>query len=230
MIIIQQVQPIHQGKLDMQKIKLQSCSRPFNMTLTIGIALLFAASLSPGITLAGSIDPPKFHQGLYQLHLRVIKDKQLRLVETEGKYQGSAAGEYRYRDTQYYDATSGRLLSHVIRDANSPEAIHIVEVNIYDDSGRIVRDFGSITLPASPAHPVRTFINFHQYNKDLHSFRQFDADGEVTYESCKGYYENRKVNISLDGLDIKPAETAKAEYKACFNGIESAWTAYAIPH
>jgi hypothetical protein len=105
-----------------------------------------------------------------------------------------------------------------------------VEVNIYDDTGRIVRDFGSISLPTSPAYPVRTFINFHQYNKGLHSFRQFDAEGEVTYESCNGLFENSKVNISLDGIDIKPAATATAGYKACFDGIESSWAAYAIPH
>jgi len=205
------------------------------ITLTKRILATIVTSLTVVIlttcpSVAASIDTPKFHQALYSLHLQTIKDKQLRLVETEGQYRGSAAGKYRYKDTQYFDASNNRLLSHVIRDADSPDAIHIVEVNIYDESGRIVRDFGSITLPNLPTWPIRTFINFHQYNKELHSFRQFDGDGEVTYESCNGKYEDRKVNISLDGLDIKPATTSSAEYKACFDGIRTDWANYAIPH
>lgn len=201
-----------------------------NSRHSTAIASLIVALLTPYISQAASIDPSKFHQALYALHLQTIKGKELRLVETEGQYQGSAAGKYRYKDTRYFDASNDRLLSHVIRDGDRPDAIHIVEVNIYDESGRIVRDFGSVTLPSSTTRPVRTFINFHQYNKNLHSFRQFDVDGEITYESCNGSFENRKVNISLDGLDIKPATTASAEYKACFNEIKMDWANYAIPH
>lgn len=197
---------------------------------SLAIALFQIILTSPATSHAASIDAAKFHQELYKLHQLITKDKPLRLVESEGRYQGSAAGKYGYKDTQYFDASNGRLLSHVIRDSDKPDAIHIVEVNIYDDSGRIVRDFGSITLPTSPGRPVRTFINFHQYNKGLHSFRQFDSDGEVTYESCNGKLENRKVNISLDGLDINPAATSSAEYKICFEGIKSDWANYAMPH
>lgn len=213
----------------MRIIKPHTSSRDFKGTPPIAIALLLVACLSPATVLSASIDPAKFHQALYELHQQVTKDRQLRLVETEGQYNGSAAGDYRYRDTRYFDTADGRLLSHVIRDADRPDAIHIVEVNIYDSTGRIVRDFGSIALPTAPAHPVKTMINFHQYNKALHSFRQFDVDGEITYESCNGLHENRKVYISLDGLDIKPATTHTPEYRACFDGIESAWAAYAIP-
>lgn len=199
-------------------------------TMPVSLLLLVAAFLLHGMSQAAPIDSEKFHQALYELHQQTIKDKQLRLVETEGHYHGSAAGEYRYRDTQYYDGANGRLLSHVIRDADKPDAIHIVEVNIYGNNGRIVRDFGSIALPTAPSYPVKTMINFHHYKKDLHSFRQFDTDGKVTFEWCNGLFENRKVNISLDGLDIIPAATATAEYQACFDGIETGWSAYAIPH
>ena len=214
----------------MRLIKPHKSSQHFRGILLIAIALLLVTSLSPATGLAASTDPAKFHQALYELHKQVIKDKQLRLVETVGQYNGSAGRDYRYRDTQYFDVTNGRLLSHVRRDADRPDAIHIVEVNIYDSTGRIVRDFGSIALPTAPARPVKTMINFHQYNKALHSFRQFNGDGEITYESCNGLYENRKVHISLDGLDIKPATTNTLEYRACFDGIESASAAYAIPH
>lgn len=214
----------------MRTIKQHSSSQKFKGMFPKCAGLMLAVFLSPGTSMAASIDPHKFHQALYELHQKMIKDKQVRLVETEGQYNGSAAGSYRYRDTHYYDATNGRLLSHIKRDTDNPEAIHIVEVNIYDNNGNILRDFGSISLPAAPALAVRTFINFHQYNKGLHSFRQFGADGEVTYESCKGLLGNQVVNISLDDIDIKPVATTTAEYKACFEGIESAWSTYAIPH
>ena len=93
-----------------------------------------------------------------------------------------------------------------------------------------MRDFGSLSLPWSPSNPVRVFINLHRYNDGLHSFRQYSADGDVTYESCNGLLKNRKVHISLDNTDIKPAATGTLEYKACFDGMETGWAAYATPH
>ncbi len=204
--------------------------RKFGRTLLLALTMLPIALLSSNTSGAASIDPQKFHLALYDLHQQMIKDKQLRLVETEGQYNGSAAETYRYRDTEYYDASNGRLLSHVRRDATKPEALHHIEVNIYDNRGRIVRDFGSLSLPWAPSNPVRIFINLHRYNGGLHSFRQFDADGEVTYESCNGLFKKRKVLISLDGTDIKPPATATVEYKACFNGMESGWAVYATPY
>ena len=202
----------------------------FKASASLAVAALQFLLLFPGASYAAPIDAPKFHRELYKLHQQTIKGKTLRLEETEGQYQGSAAGSYGFKDTRYIDAVSGRLLSHVIRDRDRPDAIHIVEVNIYDESGRIVRDFGSVTLPTAPERPIRTFINFHQYNKGLHSFRQFDYDGEITYESCRGMLGNSKVNISLDGLDINLAVMSKPEYKACFEGIKTDWANYAVPH
>ncbi len=214
----------------MQTADTRAAKQQSRKALPFKPAILLATVLLPQICLAASIDSAKFHQALYELHLQTIGDKQLRLVESVGQYNGSAAGDYRYRDTRYYDAASGHLLSRIIRDADRPDAIHIAEVNIYDSNGRIIRDFGSIALPTAPAFPVKTMINFHQYNKGLHSFRQFDTEGTITYESCNGLFENRKVNIALDGTDISPVATSTAEYKACFNGIDMGWSAYAIPH
>lgn len=214
----------------MQKIKVHSARKQMREVLPLQTMLLLAIFIAPASGQSASIDQPKFHQSLYELHQQIIKDKQLRLVESEGQYNGSAAEKYRYRDTKYFDAANGRLLSHVIRDADKPDVIHIVEVNIYDDNGKIVRDFGSISLPSAPQRPIRTFLNFHRYNQSLHSFRQFNDSGEVTYESCTGLLGKFKVNISLDGADIKPATTSSQEYKTCFEGTESAWADYVVPH
>lgn len=199
-------------------------------TLLPQLVLLLAAALSPNMSRADSIDPLKFKKALYELHQLQVKDKQLRLEETEGQYNGKAAERYRYRDTKYYEVGSARLLSHIRSDADRPEILHIIEVNIYDNAGRVVRDFGSVSLPTSPSYPARTLLNFHRYNGELHSFRQFNEIGDVTYEACVGLLEKRRLNLSLDESDIKPAATATVEYKACFDGMETRWDAYAMPH
>lgn len=194
------------------------------------LVVLLAAALSPNMSRAESIDPVKFKKALYELHQHHVNDKQLRLEETEGQYNGKAAERYRYRDTKYYVVGSPLLLSHIRSDADRPDILHIIEVNVYDNAGRVVRDFGSVTLPTSPAYPARTLLNFHRYNGELHSFRQFNEFGDVTYEVCKGLLGKQRLDLSFDETEIKPASAATPEYKACFEGMETSWESYAIPH
>ena len=134
---------------------------------------------------AAELTPQDFHRAVYALQQQQIAQHEIRTAEEAGDYEGAAAARYRYVDTRYYDAANGRLLSRVRRDADTPEHVHIVEVNIYEH-GKLVRDFGSLTLPWAPLQPTRTFINLHQYNGKLHSFRQYDFYGDVGYESCEG--------------------------------------------
>lgn len=173
--------------------------------------------------------PADFHRAVYVLHEQQIAQHQIRTEEAKGAYEGAAAARYRYTDTRYYDAASGRLLSNVRRDAAKPDYVHIVEVYLYE-KGKLVRDFGSITLPWAPLHPVRTFINLHYYNGQLHSFRQYDYFGQVGYEFCDGELAGKPVRISLDGSDIDAVATATPEYKACFSGMSTDWAQYTRPH
>ena len=173
--------------------------------------------------------PADFHRAVYALHERQISQGEIRTEENSGNYEGAAAARYRYVDTRYYDAASGRLLSRVQRDAADPDLVHIVEVNVYEQ-GRLVRDFGSISMPWAPLHPVRTFINLHHYHGGLHSFRQYDFFGQVGYEFCEGNLAGKPVRIGLDGSDINAASTAGAEYQACFGGITQDWAQYTKPH
>lgn len=172
--------------------------------------------------------PAEFHRAVYALHEQQIAQRPLRAEEEKGEYEGAAAARYRYVDTRYYDAASGQLLSRVRRDVAAPEFVHIVEVNIYEN-GRLVRDFGSVTLPWAPLQPVRTMINLHHYNGELHSFRQHDVFGAVAYEFCEGGYQGKRVMISLDGSDINAASTASPAYKACFDGMSTDWAQYRAP-
>ena len=173
--------------------------------------------------------PAEFHRAVYALHEQQTAQRELRITEERGDYEGAAAARYRYVDTRYYDAASGRLISRIRRDAAMAELVHIAEVNVYDAAGKLLRDFGSVTLPWAPAHPVRTFINLHHYHVGLHSFRQYDLSGDIGYEFCEGKWDNKPVRISLDGSDINAASTASAAYKACFDGLEKDWARYTTP-
>lgn len=173
--------------------------------------------------------PIEFHHAVYSLHEQLIADRKIRTEEEKADYEGAAAKGFRYIETSYYDAENGLLISRVRRDAVRPEYIHIAEAYIYEN-GKLVRDFGSITLPWAPLHPVRTFINLHHYNGNLHSLRQYNYVGEVSYESCKGDLNGKTVRLSLDAIDINKATVATPEYKACFDGMRTDWKTYTIPH
>jgi len=200
-----------------------------NCLKKIAVIFLLSAFIWPGIypALAGSWSD--FHRAVYALHKQETAKYKLRIEEEEGEYLGASGKGYRYLDTRYYDQASGRLISRVRRDEAKPELIHIVEVNLYENE-KLVRDFGSITLPWAPLSSVNTMINLHQYNGELHSFRQHNLDGEVEYEFCEGKLNGAPVRISLDKTDINQANTSTVEYKACFNGMRKDWAQYKMPH
>lgn len=187
---------------------------------------LYCMVALPAFAAASSAD---FHQSLYTLHEQQINGRKIRIEEDKANYEGAAAAGYLYVETSYYDAENGMLLSRIRRDAVRPEYVHIAEVYLYEN-GRLVRDFGSITLPWSPLQPVRTFINFHRYNGALHSVRQYDYSGQVSYESCKGELNSKPIRLSLDSIDIDKATKATPEYKACFEGMSTDWAQYTQPH
>lgn len=190
------------------------------------LALLYVVSLP----VFAAPSPADFHRAVYVLHEQQIAQREIRTEEATGNYEGAAAARYRYVETSYYDKASGHLLSRIRRDAAMPELIHIAEVNVYDDAGKLVRDFGSVTLPWAPLNPVRTFINLHHYHGGLHSFRQYDLSGLVGYEFCEGQREGKPVRISLDGSDIDAATASGTAYKACFDGLSKDWAQYTTPH
>lgn len=173
---------------------------------------------------------PEFHRAVYDLHAQQLARHTVRTEETTGKYEGVAAAGYRYRITSYYDADSGRLLSRIQRDASLPEAIHIAEVNIYDADGRLVRDYFSSAPPWRPLHPSHAYLNLHHHNGGLHSFRQFELDGQVNYESCEGTLDGQPVRIAGDGSGSDDKIRTTREYRACFDGISADWARYISPH
>lgn len=196
------------------------------LMICLGVLAISGFSQTAG---AADPDPARFQRSVYALHKKQINGHKVRGEEEVGRYAG-VSKDYTYRDRHYYDAASGRLISHVRVDGGDPDIVHIVEVNIYDGEGRLIRDFGSISVPWSPARPINTMINFHHYNGQLHSFRQYDVFGDIKYQFCEGKLDGRAIHIALDDADLADmgaeAKTAE-EYKACFDGMPSDWADYA---
>jgi len=171
----------------------------------------------------------RFAGQAYDLHQRQISGRTIRRTEVVDVYNGTAASGYRYKETSYHDAHTGLLLSRVRVDRDRPKILHTVEVFVHDERGRVVRDYAALYLPWSQNAPMRTLINVHQYNRDLHAYRQFDASGERVYEQCKGMHSGKKVDISLEQQEIGPATTASDAYQACFAGVQQTAGIYLSP-
>jgi hypothetical protein len=195
------------------------------MKYGIAVLALCAAQLA-----AAAPSRPEFHRAVYALHAQQLARHTVRTEETHGVYEGVAAAGYRYRITRYYDAGTGRLLSRIQRDATLPDAIHIAEVNVYDAEGKVVRDYFSSAPPWRPLHPSHAYINLHHYNGGLHSFRQFELDGQVNYEFCEGTLNGKPVRIAEDWNGLDEKTRSSPEYRACFDGMRADWARYATPH
>ena len=174
----------------------------------------------------------RFADKLLELHKSILSRHKVRTTKSSGGY-------YRlpdfYKDIHYYDAKTGRLLSHVQWETKHPDRVHFMEVYNYDDKGRVIRDYGAAYLTEGRNAPVQTLINFHAYHGDLHAFRQFDASNNRIFEHCEGKYKGKKVDISLSEMDILDLEDqpkgllTSPLYKKCFAGLPHTAGKYLTP-
>jgi len=171
----------------------------------------------------------RFAEKAYDLHKRQIAGRAIHKTEVAGQYYGTAARGFAYTETSYHDARTGLLLSRVRVDRDRPETLHIIEVFIYDGQGHVIRDYAAIYLPWIQNAPIRTMINLHRYNRDLHAYRQFDASGARVYEQCKGRHTGARVDISLYEHEIRLPATASDAYQACFAGVQQTAGIYQSP-
>jgi len=174
----------------------------------------------------------RFADKLHELHKSIISRHEVRTTESTGGYFRDPDF---YKDVHYYDAKSGRLLSHVQWETSHPDRVHFMEVFIYDGKGRVTRDFGVAYLTEGRNAPVQTMINFHTYKKGLHAFRQFDASNNRIFERCDGNYKGKEVDIKLSEMDILEIEDlpksvmTSPEYKKCFEGLPHTAGKYLTP-
>lgn len=174
----------------------------------------------------------KFVDGIYALHKKHVAGKDLNIVEKTGGY-------YRhkdfYKEQKFFDKKSGKLLSLIQWETKNPKNIHVIQVFIYDDAGRMVRDYGATYRTTDHDDPMATEINFHTYTSGLRAFRQFNASDEIVYERCDGEYQGKKVKIRLGVIELEEFRDepntvmTSPEYKACFGTIPKKAGKYLTP-
>lgn len=169
-----------------------------------------------------------FVEEMLRLHEQVLADHEWRSSERLGGYKDLP--EF-YREVTYRDAKSGRLLSRVQRERTHPERVHGIEVYIYDDEGRLVRDYFAWYLPLYRNAPRQTHINFYSHADGLRGWRQFDGSGLRVYEKCT---VGGKVLVELWDDDISRAEDDPKSamytpvYSRCFAGLPEGIAAYEL--
>ena len=140
----------------------------------------------------------KFADDSLALHKILTDGKKLEIKTRSGGY---ANVKDFYIEHRYYD--KGKLISQVQWEKDEPTTLHTIEVYIHDEKGRVVRDFMAAYLPFYHNAPTQTLISFHHYTGKLHSFRSFDATGDMVLERCTGVdAKGQTVNLLLDEDDL----------------------------
>lgn len=169
-----------------------------------------------------------FVEQMLRLHEQVLAAHEWRSTERTGGYKDLP--EF-YREVTYRDAKTGRLLGRVQRERAHPERVHGVEVYVYDDGGRLVRDYFAWYLPRYRNAPRQTHVNFYSHAGELRGWRQFDGSGLKVYEKCTA---DAKVLVELWDDDISRAEDDPASvmhtpvYRRCFAGLPDSIAAYEL--
>jgi len=169
-----------------------------------------------------------FAKNVLALHKKLIR--QTRVIK-KTKTGGYAHKPDFYIEESYYDARTHKLISKVQWEKANPGVLHTIEVYLYDDKGRVTRDYTAAYLPDYHRAPTQTLISLHHYRDGLHAFRTFDASGYTIDEGCRGRFQGQEVQIILDEDEIADGapEMKTPEYKACFEGLQTSAGKYLIP-
>lgn len=161
-----------------------------------------------------------FASNILGLHKSTIAGKQPRKTSRTGGYSGNK--EF-YIEEQFF--LGKNHISTIQWEKENPGNMHAIEFFIYDDKGRVIRDYIAAYLPTYRNAPIQTLVSLHQYNDKLHAFRSFDATGYRVVERCSGTLKGKPFEMLLDEDEIAEAVgddagvMASAEYQACFNGL-----------
>lgn len=153
-------------------------------------------------------------------------------VERETEIDGYAQLPEFYRQESYYH--NDKLVSRVQWEKDSGE-LHVIEVFIRNEQGRVVRDYTAAYLPHYRNAPTQTLVSFHAYNDDLHAFRSFDASGDLVVERCTGKLDGEAVHLLVDlGAVFQSAQVdsdirQSREYQLCFEGLPEQPGKYLTP-
>ena len=163
-----------------------------------------------------------FADKLLVMHKQIISTHKVKETTRMGGYRDNPDF---YKEHTYRDAKTGQLLSRVQWEAQNPDKLHVLELFMYDKKGRLDRDYTVAFLPGGRNAPMQTLVTLYNYNGKLKAFRNFDASGETTYESCDGELKGKSVQLSFEDYEIAELRSNKKgiggskEYKACFAAI-----------
>ncbi len=182
-----------------------------------------------------AIQGNKFANALVKLSDHLIKTQAVTSKESLGGYGGITNDLEFYKEIKHINKTNNQIVSIIQWENKSPDNLHDIIVNIYDDQGRLIRDYSASYLPVHRKAPYQTLINLHYYEENLHSFRQFDAMDDMLYEQCVGTYNNKPVSIGFEYYDmpdspddIKDKDIRQA-YLACFKNAATTAVPYTDP-
>jgi len=171
----------------------------------------------------------RFAARLLELNNSLLKHYDIRQSESVGGYANHPDF---YRELTSYERLTGRLISRVQWERKHPGRLHSIEVYLYDDKGRLLRDYLAAYLPEHRNAPIQTLINFHRQTDDSRAFRQFDASGNRIYESCKASRNGQAVVMELweDQLLQQDADTVtQPDYLYCFQDLPTTTGGYINP-
>jgi len=177
----------------------------------------------------------RFADAIYELHQHRISKRRIYTEEEMGGYGGMTNDLNFFKEVKYFDTSSKRLLSTIKWENKNPDNIHVIELYIYDESGRVVREYTAAYLPVHRKAPFQTLINLHHYEDGLHGYRQFDASGDRLYEQCRGELSDKDIFISYEDYEIPDRVTSiqdknlREAYRACFGDIPRSASPYTDP-
>jgi len=173
-----------------------------------------------------------FVQNLLILHERLI-NQQVHVIKT--RMGGDAHTPDFYKEFKYINKKSNRLISQLRWEKAYPDNLHMINVYVHDEYGRVSRDYSASYLVDYRQVPGQTLIRLHTYNGLLHATRSFDATGKLLMENCTGRYNAKEINIRLSGEVFDERRSEKIAvlqsdtYKQCFKGLPVTAEKYLIP-
>lgn len=174
----------------------------------------------------------RYVDDLYALHKKQITGKTVEIKERVGGYFQQANF---YKEQSFYDKNTGKLLSLIQWEKRRPKNIHVIQVFLYDNKGRLSHDYAASFRTDDHDDPATTEISLFDYPKGLRVFRQFNASNEITYEHCEGKWKGNPVDIKLDVIDLEEFRgepntiMTTPSYSACFGRLPKSVASYLPP-
>ena len=211
------------------------CPASIKRFLPALIACLLLVSSQGAIAQGPAERWTRFAQSLERLHQKRLDGMNISTETRVGGYGGIKANQAFYTETRYTDRDTGRLLAVMQRENNPAALLHTIELYVYDEQGRLAREYVAAYLPDRRELPFQTLISVYAYPPGLQSYRQFDASDDLLYEQCMGELDGNEVRIAWNDLEI-PDSASEIEdgfmrnaYETCFAALPGTAGPYLDP-